>query len=208
MAVVWDLDEYNRAYDVEIDGVTYHYERTHLFNTSKGHAENMINVFGLDASSHVVIFGCGFDWTGEVLRSQGIDAIGSDTSGYIQTEWDSANPETSSDKKPLNQGGHNNGSRNKIKQAFTGSNDPTHVFSEDVLTALSDAEIIDLAQWDSFTSAIIAHSVTSLMPGKEAALQAAFPLWNLKTEADWRIFFDGIGLSHHRLFHPAWGREF
>lgn len=208
MAVTWDKAQYDKAYSAFYPDREYHYERTHMFSTSKGHAENMIRIFGLDALSHVVIFGCGFDWTGEILRSSGIDAIGSDTSPFIQTEWDTADLETKSDKKPINENGGNGGSRNKIKQAFAGNNDPTHVFSEDILTSLSDAEITDLAQWDSFTNAVIAHSVVTLMPGKEAALQAAFPLWNLKTEADWRIFFDGIGLSHHRLFHPAWAREY
>lgn len=208
MAVTWDKALYDAAYSSFRPDREYHYERTVAFNRSLQHAQNMIVAFGLDGTHRVVIFGCGFDWTGEALRSLGIDAIGSDTSAYIQSEWDSVDPETSSDKKPLNENGGNGGSRNKIKQEFAGNNDPTHVFSEDIMTALSDAEILDLAQWDSFTDAIIAHSITALYPGKETQQQGDWPLWNWKTEADWRLFFNGIGLGHHRIFHPAWGREY
>lgn len=206
MAITWDKALYDAAYSNFRPDREYHYERTPSFGRSLQHAENMIATFGLDANSRVVIFGCGFDWTGEALRSLGIDAVGSDTSVYIQTEWDSADPETSSDKKPLNENGGSNGSRNKIKQEFAGNNDPTHVFSEDILTGLSDAEITDLAQWDSFTGAVIAHSVMTLDEGLQGSID--FPLWNWKTHAEWRAFFNGIGLGHHRLFHPSWGSEY
>ncbi len=208
MAVTWDKAQYDKNYSTFRSGREYHYERTVAFPRLEQHAVNMIAAFGLDGTHRVVIFGCGFDWTGEALRARGIEAIGSDTSAYIQSEWDSANPETSSDKKPLGERGQNNGSRNKVKQAFVGGNDPTHVFSEDILTGLSDAEITELAQWDNFTSAIIAHSVMPLFAGKEVQILDDNPTWNWKTESDWRTFFDGIGLSHHRLFHPAWGSEY
>ncbi len=206
MAVVWDLAQYNLAYSNFRPDREYHYERTVAFPRLEACAKNMIATFGLDGTSSVIIFGCGFDWTGEALRARGIEAVGSDTSAYIQAEWDSANPETSSDRKPISEEGGNNGSRNKIKLNFAGNNDPTHVFSEDILTGLSDAEITELAQWDSFTNAVIAHSVTTMDDGD--AGPTAFPLWNWKTEADWRIFFDGLGLSHHRLFHPSWEYEY
>lgn len=205
MAAVWDQARFDAAYDMTGDGSRrFHYERTALFSVAQQKAQRIISIFGLTAAHRVVIFGCGFDWLGEALRAAGINAVGCDTSPYIQSAW-GAGAETSSDKKPLNENGGNNGSRNKIKQEFAGNNDPTHVLSEDMISSLSDVELTDLAQWDSFTNAEIAHSTTAFFQQQQLDDNADL---NWKTEADWRTFFNGIGLSHHRLFDPMWVREF
>ena len=201
MAIVWDKALYDEAYESHSGK---HFDRSALFPVFEKRAARLIEVLGLEATHRVVIFGCGFDWTGEALRAAGIDSVGSDTSPWIQGAH-GTDVEWSSDKKPLNEGGAGNGSRQAIRREFVGNNDPTHVLSEDILTSLSDAEIAALTEWDGFTGAVVAHIVTPLEPSYAAQVQAERPLWNWKTRDDWRVFFNSIGLSHHRLFEPSDG---
>ncbi len=206
MAVVWDEQMYRDAYNGSFHGgVEFFYERTARWRAELSLAKNIIRELSLDGTHRIVIFGCGFGWLDEAMRTQGIDAIGTDTSPHIQNAWTSGTGETGSSKKPLNQNGGNNGSRNKIRQEFAGNNDPTHVISENVLTSLSDAEITDLAQWDSFTGAAIIH-LTSVF--EKQIQKDQFPAWNWKTGAEWRTFFNGLGLSHHRIFNSIFREEF
>jgi hypothetical protein len=208
VSVIWDKSLYDAAYESRSRGVIKHYERSVIFQGLQIRAALLVNVLGLDATDRVVIFGCGFGWLDEALRALGIDAVGTDPSAYIQSAWTDGTGETGSDKKPLDERGHNNGSRQAIRREFAGNNDPTHVVSEDVLTSLSDAEILDLAQWDSFTDAEIVHITHTIEDDPRGQAQAEFPLWNWKTMADWRAFFDGAGLGDHRLFRPGRLEEF
>lgn len=203
MAITWDKTLYDAAYESSSRGVVKHYERSEIFQGSQRRAALLVNVLGLDATDRVVIFGCGFGWLDEALRALGIDAVGADTSSYIQGAWADGTGETGSDKKPLNENGGNGGSRQQIRKEFAGNNDPTHVISEDVLTSLSDAEILNLVQWDSFTDAAIAHITHTIEDDPHGQAMAEFPLWNWKSMSEWRVFFDGAGLSHHRLLRPG-----
>lgn len=206
MAVVWDEQMYRDAYNGSFHGgVEFFYERTSRWRASVILAKRIVQKLALDGTHRVVIFGCGFGWLDEALRLQGIDAIGTDTSPWIQSAWTNGTGETGSSKKPLNQNGRNNGSRNKIRQEFAGNNDPTHVISENVLTGFSDVEIADMAQWDNFTNAAIIH-ITSVLEDPAAPIN--FPTWNWKIGSEWRTLFDGLGLSHHRIFDANFREEF
>lgn len=208
MAIIWDQALYDAAYESRIQGVVKHFERSALYEGSEQRTQRLANILGLDGTHRVVVFGCGFGWMDEVLRALGIEALGTDTSPYIQSVWTEGTGETGSSKKPLNENGGNGGSRQRIRRSFAGTNDPTHVISEDILTSLDDDDITDLAQWDSFTNAIIVHITHTIEDDPRGQAQAEFPLWNWKTEVNWRAFFNGLGLSHHRLMRPGNLAEF
>lgn len=208
MAIIWDQALYDAAYESSQGGVIKHYTRDRLYGGAQRRAALLIQRLGLNNTHRVVIFGVGFGWLDEALRELGIDAVGTDTSPYIQSAWTIGTGDTGSSKKPLNEDGSNNGSRQAIRREFAGNNDPTHIISEDMLTSLTDAEITNLTQWESFTGAEISHITHTIEDDPRGQAQADFPSWNWKTQDEWIAFFEGLGLDHHRLFRPGTLREF
>ncbi len=203
MSIVWEKAQYDASYESSNRGVIKHYERSALYDGFTQRAQLFVNLLGLDGTHRVVIAGCGFGWLDEALRALGIDAVGTDPSPYIASAWTLGTGETGSSKRPLEELGYDNGSRQAIRREFGGNNDPTHVISEDILTSLSDTDILDLAQWDSFTDAEIIHLTHTIEDDPRGQARADFPLWNWKTMVKWRAFFDDNGLGHHRLLRPG-----
>ena len=203
MSITWNKALYDAAYDSN----GRHFERDALYHVFERRAVLLIQALGLDNTHRVVIFGTGFGWTDEALRALDIDAVGADVSPHVQMDWEVGQGPTGSNKKPLNHHGLNNGSRNIIRREFAGNNNPTHVISEDILTGLSDAEVIDLAGWDDFTDAMICHITHTNEDSPDGQAQTEWPLWNWKSEVEWRTLFNTNGMGHHRLFRPGDGLE-
>ena len=207
MSILWEKAQYDASYESTHQGVIKHYERSALYDGFTRRAQRLVNMLDLDRTHRIVVAGCGFGWLDEALRAIGINAIGTDPSPYIASVWTFGTGETGSSKKPLDELGYSKDSRQVIRGAFAG-NDPTHVISEDILTSFSDANILDLAQWDSFFGAKIFHLTHTIEDDKRGSAQVEFPLWNWKTMAGWRTLFDRAGLSHHRLMRPGNLAEF
>jgi SAM-dependent methyltransferase len=206
MPIEWDAALFRAAYDNGDSSLGY--DRRWLFDNAVDHADGLTRLLGLTAADKVVVVGCGFGWTVEVLASRGIEAVGTDISPYIQSAINTVEG-TESAAVVLNEDSRNNGSRNRVRQAFAGANDPTHVISQHVLTSSTDAEIVDLLpRLEGFTAATISHVVTPLAEGDpevRAQQLGDWPAWNWKEAADWRAFFDANGLAAHRLIAPgAW----
>ncbi len=198
MALTWDKAQYDSAY--RSGGL--HYDRRWLFDTdSRQSADNIETIFGPLAGLRIVVVGSGFGWSVEHLVGRGYNAIGVDTSPYIQAEKQDTDlgGGTYTQAVILDEDSSTGASRGRVRQALGGW--PDLVVTEDIFGSFTDTELlVGLDHIDSYRDPkVVAHLVTPLVA--KAALR--FPTWNWKPSVDWRAFLDDNGYSHHRLFSPG-----
>lgn len=219
MSTTWDKAMFDLAYDfgAEPDGhpntrpeIRLHYNRYVMFPEMLRRAQFFVQHFSLDASSRVLVVGCGFGWTVEALTNLGITCIGTDISSYIQ-----ANKSLSEDAEiaaaiaaaglstvageglghfnrlrgdgvrtrasVLNEDSSTAPSRNRIKNALGGS--ITLAITEDVVTSMTDAECAAFRDITSKFNVPMCHFVTEF-----ANPNPPFN-FNSKSLADWKLLF-------------------
>jgi len=153
--------------------VRLQYHRASMFPYSQYRAQKLVELFAWPTATKILIVGSGFGWTAEALETSGYtNVVGIDTSAWIQTSQDTSeeteinaaitavglNVNTGrgselkgrmystgnrrrSSRAIANEGMQNNGSQNRVRSLLNGVQVG---ISEDVLPALSDAEIVDL----------------------------------------------------------------
>lgn len=81
--------DYDRDYETRAFGIRLNYDRAFGLAIGAGLARLYVEVLGIQPADSILIFGCGFGWSAEVLESQGYQfVLGVDTSPYIQSEKD------------------------------------------------------------------------------------------------------------------------
>lgn len=194
--------------------IRLNYNRAVMYPYCERRADKLVEIFNWPLNSIILFVGAGFAWTAEALETKYgyTNIITTDTSNWIQSnqntteesEIDAAISAVGLDPlsgeglqvknkiyTPGNRRRHsrnienenlsNNGSRNKIKNIL---GDIEVGISEEVITTLSDAEVLNISDWISRinNNIIKIHLTTELLPDNNQD-----PAYNWKTIDDWKL---------------------
>lgn len=195
-------------------GVRLHYHRAVVLPVYRELAGRIVTALGWTSQSRVFCVGCGFGWMMEALEELGISqTVGADLSAYIQGRKNLSEDDeikthiAAAGLDPLSGDGltllttlRGEGVRAKKASLVTSNDIGTDagrdairtflngpgfdVFTEDVLTSLTDAECVQLSKFahrGNFGADRVIHLVTPLIP--EARQN---PVFNWKTLAEWK----------------------
>lgn len=193
--------------------VMLNYHRAAMWPFCEKRAAALVNTFGWPTDTNILIVGAGFGWTAEAMETNHgyTNIVSIDSSNWIQSAQDTSEESeidaaiTAVGLEPTSGEGlaikgqlyspgnrrrasravenedlSNNGSRNRVRNIL---GDISVGISEDVLPALSDSEILDIADRIDRINAGIAriHLVTPLLPG-----QNQDPAYNWHTLAEYK----------------------